>query len=235
MSDKKISGLPLDSDTAAEEKLWKVLGDLKHEQPSSDLRPEFYRKLADASKPTLAKQLSQWLGLSGNSGWLTAAACLVVGVGAGQFLNSPNGAESRLAVLEQNVTMLNRSLILDRLNNEQPGKRLRGVMDAARYVAGDPDIANALLVVATNDRVDTIRSAAVESLSSQVSLPSIGESLMHTLQNTESPFVQLALIDLLLRKGSDEQLNQLLTLANDGLLYPDLTRHVLTTLKRDMT
>ena len=116
--------------------------------------------------------------------------------------------------LEQNVSMLNRSLVMDRLQNDQPGKRLRGVMDATYMATEDPDIAMALLDVALNDRVATVRSAAIESLGAQINTPTIGVQLMQTLQNAESPLVQLALVDLVLRNGNDEQVDQLLQLCS---------------------
>jgi len=81
-----------------------------------------------------------------------------------------------------------------------------------------------------NDRVDSVRSAAIESLASQVSSPAVAAQLMDSLQRTSSPLVQLALIDLILRHGNDYQRDDLLSLANEGLLHPDLEKHVLTSL-----
>ena len=49
---------------------------------------------------------------------------------------------------------------------------------------------------------------------------------MNLLSHAESPIVQLALVDLVLRNGSNEQLEQLLKLANENILHPDLVRHV---------
>ena len=57
---------------------------------------------------------------------------------------------------------------------------------------------------------------------------------MDSIADAESPIVQLALIDVVLRNGDQQQLQELLTLAQDGLLYPDLAQHVLTSLKRDV-
>ncbi len=236
MSDKKPAGLPFGSEDAAESELWRVLGTLEAGEPSAQLRQGFYRKLEEASRPTLAMKLRDFLGFSGNAGWVTAAASLVAGLVVGQMVSAPElDAGGRLAALEQNVSMLNRTLILDRLRNEEPGKRLRGVMDAAYLAAEDDDIARTLLNLATSDRVDSIRSAAVESLGSQINTPGIGAELMDTLKSTTSPLVQLALIDLVLRNGSDERTGQLLQLADDGLLHADLSRHVYTSLGRDST
>ena len=234
MSEKRPSGLPLGSDDPAENELWKVLGDVEHEEPSAQLRQDFYEKMARATEPGLTRKLGELLGFSGNVGWLTAAACVLAGLGTGQLLGgAADDASERLAALEHNVAVLNRSLVLDRLQNDQPGKRLLGVIDAAYLAADDTDIAMALLGLATNDRVASIRSAAIESLGSQINSPAIGAPLMDALQQADSPMVQLALIDLVLRNGSDEQVRQILELAEDGRLYPDLERHVLTSLGRE--
>ncbi len=236
MPDKKHSDLPLDSDSAEELKLWDALAAIKTEEPSSNLRQSFYAKLEHASQPTLLAKFGELLGFSGNAGWITAAACLIAGIGAGQMLGATDteAGSTRLAALEQNVSMLNRSLILDRLENDNAGKRLQGVMDAA-YIAGeDTEITNALLQRATKERVHSVRAAAIEVLGRQLGAPSIGKRIMDSIQEADSPLVQLALIDLVLRKGDPQQIDQLLQLAEDGLLFPDLSRHVLTSLKRDV-
>ncbi|MGH8168840.1 MAG: hypothetical protein ACREQ1_16490, partial [Woeseiaceae bacterium] len=132
------------------------------------------------------------------------------------------------------VTLLNRRLILDRLENETPGKRLRGVIDAADVAADDVEIARALLVRATEDRVPSVRSAAIDALGSRINAPAVGEQLMNLLEQADSPIVQFALVDLVLRYGNDEQVDQLLLLAEGDRLHPDLKRHVLGVLKRDI-
>jgi hypothetical protein len=228
------SGVPDEFEDASERALWQALGEMEPEEPSPRLRQGFYRRLERASRPTRLERLRDALGFRGNAGWLTAAACLLVGVGMGRLAdNAGTDAGARLAALEENVTVLNRRLILDRLDSEIPGKRLRGVLDAA-YVAGDDaEIAQALLVRATGDRVPSVRSAAIDALGSSIDTPSVGRQVMDLLQQAESPIVQLALVDLVLRYGNDEQVDEVLALAEQGYLHPDLKRHVLTTLKRD--
>ena len=234
LSDENTNGIPLDSDDAAEIELWEALGTIEVKEPSAQLRQGFYQKLEDASRPTTMARLRDLLGFSGNMGWLTAAVCVLVGLGTGQMLEESGASENaRLVALEQNVSMLSRTLILDRLDNDAPGKRLRGVLDAAFIAADDTEIANALLLRATDDRVRAVRVAAIDALGSNIGTAGIGQQIMDSIPVVESPVVQLALIDLVLRNGDREQLEQLLKLAEDGLLFPDLSRHVLTSLKRD--
>lgn len=235
-NDKRTSDLPLESDDAAENKLWDALSAIETEEPSQNLRQGFYQKLEQASRPTLVSNLRDLLGFSGNAGWITATACLIAGIGAGQMLGATDTETggTRLAALEQNVSMLNRSLILDRLENDSAGKRLQGVMDAASIAGGDTEVTNALLRRATEERVHSVRAAAIDVLGRQLGAPAIGQKIMDSIQEADSPLVQLALIDLVLRNGNQEQIEQLLQLAQDGVLFPDLSRHVLTSLKRDV-
>lgn len=234
MSDHKTPQLPFEAENEAELSLWNALQEESGEEPSPRLRQNFYRELEHASRPSLATKLRDLLGLSDNTGWLTATACLLLGLGAGQIFNAPSDDLDRLAALEQNISMLNRSLILDRLENDSASKRLRGVMDAADVVGNDAEIVNALLRRASGDRVHSVRSAAIEALGTQINTPAVGTRLMELLQQAESPLVQMALVDLVLRNGSADQTTELRRLADDGLLHPDIARHVSTSLTRDL-
>jgi len=234
MSDNKHPKFPFDGENESENALWDGLGELSDAEPSPRLRQNFYRELQKTGRPRFSERVRGLLGFSGNTGWLTVAASVLVGLGIGQLLDNPADDGLRLAALEENVSMLNRSLILDRLENDTASKRLRGVMDAAFIAGDDAEVANALLLRATNDPVPSVRSAAIGALGTQMSTPAVGKRLMDLLQQAESPLVQLALVDLVLRNGSERQINQLEQLASDGRLHPDIARHVSTSLKRDL-
>ena len=234
MADRNRSGVPDTFEDAAERALWRALGEIEPEEPSPRLRRAFYRRLEREGRRTTLEKVRDALGFHGNRGWLSAAACLLVGLGIGQLAaNDGDDAGARLAALEESVTALNRRLILDRLDSDVPGKRLRGVLDAAHLVGDDPDIAQALLVRATGDRVPSVRSAAIDALGPSIDAPKVGRQVMDLLQQAESPIVQLALVDLVLRYGNDEQVGELLALAEQDRLHPDLKGHVLNSLKRD--
>ena len=49
---------------------------------------------------------------------------------------------------------------------------------------------------------------------------------MASLEKAESPLVQLALADLVLRYGNPKQMEQLLQLSAQGRLHPDVAKHV---------
>ncbi|MCI0518072.1 MAG: hypothetical protein L0Y45_09600 [Woeseiaceae bacterium] len=233
MAEKKVSKLALELDDSGKA-LWDALGGVEQEEPSPGLRRSFHAKLEHASRRSWLDNLRDFLGLRSNTGWLTSAACLLVGLVIGQVSFVGSGDDgARLAALEESITALNRRLILDRLDDTTPSTRLRGVMDAASVAAGDAEIASALLVRATQDRVPSVRSAAIDALASSTKAPAIGEQIMSLLEQAESPIVQFALVDLVLRYGNAAQIDQLVNLAEQDRLHPDLQRHVYASVKGD--
>ncbi len=232
MSDDRISGVPFEPEDPSEQKLWQALGDLPQETPSRRLREAFHAELDRAALPGFATRLRQWFGFSNNLGWASAAAALVVGIGLGQFAGGDRSDANALDALEQQVATLNRSLILDRLESASAGKRLRGVLDAVTVAEQDAEVARALLARATEDPVLSVRSAAIDALGPQLAQPALGDELMLLLEAAESPLVQLALVDMVLRYGSADQLERLLALAESGRLHPDLIQHVNTAVRK---
>lgn len=235
MNEKRTSQLPYDGGDAREADLWAALGEVPLEEPGDHVRHRFYRELHSAKHRPLGERLRGWLGFSGNLGWATACACLVVGILAGRAIDGSPDDGSRLDALESNIAMLNRSLVLDRLNNAEPGKRLQGVFDAAYLVQDDPQITEALLARAAGDRVTSIRSAAIEALAPQLSSPEVSEQLMTLFEQAESPLVQLALIDLVLRHGTGQQVEQLYERVRTQELHPDVKRYIDQSLGRERT
>ena len=235
MPDKYRSELPFDGATPPENAIWNALGDLPLEEPGDGIRHRFHRELERARRRSFASRLCEFAGFPDNPGWATAAACLLAGllIGqvAGRTMGGGSGDEGRLAALESHVAELNRNLVLDRINSTEPGKRLQGVMDAAYLAEEDPAITAALLERAASDRVASIRSAAIGALGPRMASPDVGRQLMELLAEADSPLVQFALVELVLRHGDTGQLDQMYVLADR--LHPDLQRYIDKSLGRE--
>lgn len=229
----RFPGVPFDSENADERRLWDELDELPRAEPSPRLRHDFYRQLAKSRSTPASVRLREWLGFRNNAGWLTAAASLLLGVALSQGLSRPVPVDDRaIASLQQQVAMLNRSLILDRMESPAASKRLRGIVDAVGVAGSDPVIASALLSRATGDPVSAVRSAAIDALGTQLAAPGIGDELMRLLVDAPSPLVQLALVDLVLRHGTTSQLESLVQISDEGRLHPDVQRHVESSIQR---
>jgi hypothetical protein len=233
MSDKEHRGVPFASDDDEEQRLWSELQQVSQAEPPPRLRRKFYGELDRIGRST---QLDRWravFGLLGNRGLLTAMGCALIGVFAGMVLSSAESIDrSELTDLQQQVAQLNRNLILDRLENVSASKRLLGVIDAAGIAEHDSEVAHALLTRAVDDRVYSVRAAAIDAIGPQLNSPAVGDELMGLLEKSESPLVQLALVDLVLRHGNAQQLEQLVKLSERGALHPDLVQHVKSAILR---
>jgi hypothetical protein len=176
----------------------------------------------------------RWLNLISAPGLAAALGCVVVGVMIGLLLRtSAAPPHAELAQLQEQVTILNRNLVLDRLENDSASKRLLGVIEASELAGRDPQIMRALLERAVDDRVPSVRTAAIDAIGPRVGTPGVGDELMASLQKAESPLVQLALADLVLRYGNPTQLEQLLELSERGRLHPDVAQHVKSSVSRN--
>ena len=232
MSDKRKSGVPFESEDAAEQQLWSELENLPQDAPSQNLRRKFYDELEHADRRLHRRR--RWLGWITAPGFAAAMGCLFVGVMVGLLLRSqPAANHGELAQLQQQVAILNRNLVLDRLENDSASKRLLGVMEASALAEHDPEVRRALLERAVDDRVHSVRSAAIDAIGPRVGSPAVGDELMASLEKAESPLVQLALADLVLRYGNPMQMEQLLQLSERGRLHPDVAQHVKASVSRN--
>jgi hypothetical protein len=232
MSDKRKSGVPFESEDPAEQQLWSELENLPQEAPSQNLRRRFYDELEHADRRLYRRR--RWLGWITAPGMAAALGCLFVGVMIGLLLRSPPAANhAEFAQLQQQVAILNRNLVLDRLENDSASKRLLGVIEASALAEHDPEVRRALLERAVDDRVHSVRSAAIDAIGPRVGSPAVGDELMASLQKAESPLVQLALADMVLRYGNPMQMEQLLQLSERGRLHPDVAQHVKASVSRN--
>jgi hypothetical protein len=231
MSDKRKSGVPFESDDAAEQQLWSELEGLPQEAPSQRLRRRFYDELEHVDRRMHRRR--RWFGWITAPTLVTALGCLFVGVMIGLLLRNQPAQQTELAQLQQQVAILNRNLVLDRLENDSASKRLLGVIEASDLAGRDPEVTRALLERAVDDRVHSVRSAAIDAIGPRLGTPAVGDELMGSLEKAESPLVQLALADLVLRYGNPNQLEQLLGLSDRGLLHPDVAKHVKASVSRN--
>jgi HEAT repeat protein len=234
MSEKENPGVPFVSDDDEEQKLWNELERVSKAEPPSRLRTKFYGELDRIGRSTPMDRWRAWLGFTGNRGLVTALGCAMLGVFMGIVLVTTDSVDrSELSALQQQVAQLSRNLILDRLENESASKRLRGVIDAAGVAEHDSEIARALLTTAVDDRVYSVRAAAIDAIGPQLNTPAVGDELMGLLEKSESPLVQLALVDLILRHGNAQQLEQLVELSKRGALHPELVQYVQSAIRRN--
>jgi anti-sigma factor RsiW len=198
---------------ADEVAVWKKLSLLPTEQPSPESRERFEAMLH--AFPTAGAEpipVASFANAKPASGWRTAfewlrspvgaiawtAAILVLGIFVGSRLGDANPARSQeLTAMHSELTNMRQLVVLSMLQQQSAGERLQGVSWSSREDHLDPQVQSALLRTLRFDSSVDVRLAALDALSRHASQPQIRRGLVDTLQEQQSPLVQVALIDLL--------------------------------------
>lgn len=214
-------GIDFDAEDTRESQLWDELGRIPVQAPPPSLRRSFFQRL-DRSKS--------------RRGWLRplqlaapAFATLVLGLLLG--INW-RGSDPRIEAMEQQLTELNQTVALALLRDDSASQRLRGVTLAASLQEARPELASALLQTAAADSSASVRNAAVQALGPRLSEPRIAAALQELLVDTSSVLVQLTIAEMILRWGSDSQIQSLLDAGEAGSLNPEVQRFVLERVRR---
>jgi len=179
---------------------WGMLGLLESQQPSSQVRRSFYESLEayrqglESVAPSSARRrFFDW----GWRGWAWSAALVVAGLGAGQWLGQHERGRADLAGLQDEVHHMRQLVTLSLLEQQSASERLRGVDYAYRVDQSDTQVLSALLHAVNHDPNVNVRLAAVDALRKFSGSPAVKGKLDQSLNQQESPLVQLALIDFL--------------------------------------
>ncbi len=193
---------------------------LPTERPSENLRRAFYRQLSASQRRRI-----DWLGWLRQPA-LVGALSLALGVVIGsQWLNGPASSpgDDRLGELQQQVASLNTTLALNLMQNAAIGDRLSGIELAAGLQ--DRRLDQALLTRVEQDQSQSVRSAALAALGPRISEASVWQELEQLLTQTDSELVQLALVDLILRHGTEAQLSHLARTTDQAQLFPEINQY----------
>jgi putative zinc finger protein len=223
--------------------LWKKLALLPEEQPSPALESRFKAMLESYQegrweKTNLASEKSKtpspmlW-GL-GNWRQLPAAgivwACLFLICGfliGRQYDRGPNAdLQQKLATLEGELAATRQTVALSMLQQQSASQRLEGVSWTTRLPEPDPKVMGALMHTVRFDNNVDVRLAALDALSRYADRPEVRRDLVDVLQTTQSPMVQVALIDLLVDLHDKSAVPQFRKFQQDPNVNPTVKKRV---------
>jgi len=223
--------------------LWKKLALLPEEQPSPALESRFKAMLESYQegrweKTNLASEKSKapvpmlW-GL-GNWRQLPAAgivwACLFLICGflvGRQYDRGPNAdLQQKLATLEGELAATRQTVALSMLQQQSASQRLEGVSWTTRLPEPDPKVMGALMHTVRFDNNVDVRLAALDALSRYADRPEVRRELVDVLQTTQSPMVQVALIDLLVDLHDKSAVPQFRKFQQDPNVNPTVKKRV---------
>ncbi len=223
--------------------LWKKLALLPEEQPSPALESRFKTMLESYQegrweKTSLATEKSKipvpmlW-GL-GNWKQLPAAgivwACLfmVCGFLIGRQSDRGDSTEvkKQLADLQGELAATRQTVALSMLQQQSASQRLEGVSWSTRLPQPDPKVMGALMHTVRFDNSVDVRLAALDALGRYADRPEVRRELVDVLQTTQSPMVQVALIDLLVDLHDKSAVPQFKKFQQDPHVNPTVKKRV---------
>jgi len=223
--------------------LWKKLALLPEEQPSPALESRFKAMLESYQegrweKTNLASEKSKapvpilW-GL-GNWRQLPAAGIVwaVLFLACGYFIGKhadrgPDpAAQAQLNDLRQELGATRQMMAVSLMQQQSASQRLEGVSWSTRLPEPDPKVMGALMHTVRFDNSVDVRLAALDALSRYADRPEVRHELVDVLQTTQSPMVQVALIDLLVDLQDKSAVPQFRKFQQDPSVNPTVKKRV---------
>jgi anti-sigma factor RsiW len=197
--------------------LWKKLSLLPIDQPSPMSRARFEAMLQayQAGRSNHPAGNSEWKNRAsrwnlfhwlrsplGAAAW--SAALVAVGIFAGLHLSGPKPPSPEMAAMQSDLANMKQLVVLSMLQQQSASARLEGVTWSTRDQQLDPKVLSALLHTLRYDPSVDVRLAALDALGRHSAQSQVRRSVANTLQEQQSPLVQVALIDQLVEWHDSE-------------------------------
>lgn len=226
-------------DCSEEVAIWKKLSFLPVEQPSPESRERFEAMLqayqaGRSNQPTgnseWRKRASSWNFFHwlrsplGAAVW--SAALLAIGIFTGHRLAGPKPPSPDIAEIQKELASTKQLVVLSMLQQQSASERLQGITWSTREERLDPQVLTALLHTLRYDASVDVRLAALDALSRHGRQPQVHKGILDSLQQEQSPLVQVALIDLLLEWRDHDAAQRLQQLEQTPNLNPTVRERV---------
>ncbi|MCE7064685.1 zf-HC2 domain-containing protein [Dyadobacter sp. CY326] len=212
---------------ASNKQLWDNLGKMKIPEPGEEMRVNFYTmldsfKAAEAvEKPFSFDTIIEKIKAVVLPQWTVQVAFSLLLVGLGWVIGNKTGNsntsstayQQRIETLAAQVQDMKSTMMLSLIENPSATERLRAVSYTSDITHADEQVIDALFSTLNNDLNVNVRLVALEALTQFTSDPLVRERLVKSLTVQDSPMVQVALADVMVKlqeKGSVKELRALL-------------------------
>lgn len=177
--------------------VWNRLGDLSLERPRPEMKSRFQDVLWQNAAAPAGRVIRPMIPRPVWT-WAAAAALLVCGWLSGRYLPwLPASRPDEVATLRSEVRNLREAVIVSMLRQDSASDRLKGVLTSATLNRPDSNVTQALIDTLHRDSNVNVRLAAVDALKRFGGDQSVRTSFIDGLSASDSPIVQIAIIDAL--------------------------------------
>lgn len=206
------------------EKINSSLEDIYIPSPTDKLDSEFF-KMLEAEKEKTSKSQKNLIDylteLLVEKRWgqkfAYSLSLIIIGWFLGTQFSPGSNNTDKLDSLNFQVKNMKEIMMISMLNQSSPMERIKAVNFVNELNTVDTKVVSALLHTLNHDENVNVRLVTVESLSRFVNVPEVRAGLIMSISNQDSPIIQLALADLMVKikeKSSVEQFNKLLAKKN---------------------
>jgi HEAT repeat protein len=134
--------------------------------------------------------------------------------------------QKQLADLQGELAATRQTVALSMLQQQSATQRLEGVSWTTRLPEPDQKVMGALMHTVRFDNNVDVRLAALDAVSRYADRPEVRRELVDVLQTTQSPMVQVALIDLLVDLHDKSAVPQFRKFQQDPNVNPTVKKRV---------
>ena len=210
--------------------LWQRLAAVPTPKPSPAMHTQFYAMLDTFEAAEQKTQPHTWSAFLNRirQAWtpewsLRLAYCIIllsIGAGVGYLLSerqSPEVAyQQRIDTLSAQVQDMRQMMMLSLLENPSATERLRAVSYTDDIHEADEKVVMALLTTLDNDANVNVRLVTLEALIKLANNPRVREGLVQSIAHQDSPLVQSALADAMVKLQEKRSIKPLRKLLNDN-------------------
>lgn len=208
------------------QQIWNLLDGIKAPEPDSNMEMRFQGML-DHYKQTELDKRNYWKDLWSNLRLIFtirpqvqfaySLILIALGMGAGYLLNQKETLKrnetEQLSALATQVKEMRKMIVVSLLDNPSASERLRAVNYTGEMEGADQQVINALLTTLNEDQNVNVRLVTLDALAKFSGQPEVRAGLVQSITRQDSPLVQVALANLMLKlqeKGSVAALKALL-------------------------
>lgn len=201
--------------------LWQGLALLAEEKPSPAMRAQFYQKL-NALQRGNARPVEKhsWWNLAWPKQLAFGALVFAVGILAGRVSLDQRVHKDEIAQMRSQVQGLQEMVALSLLERQSATSRLEGVAWSNKVNRPNDQLLNALVATLNHDPNVNVRLSSLDALEKFTGDGVISKALVDSIQRQDSPLVQVALIDSLVRIRDHSAAGEFKKLTVDSEINP---------------
>jgi predicted anti-sigma-YlaC factor YlaD len=212
---------------AADKQLWDGIAKIKIPEPREAMRANFYTMLDEFKEAEKAAERFSLQSMMESirdfvmPQWAVQVAFSLLLVGLGWVIGnktsrgntSATAYQQQIEALASQVQDMKSTMMLSLLENPSATERLRAVGYTSEITHADERIMEALFTTLNNDPNVNVRLVTLEALTQYADNADVRQGLVRSLTTQDSPMVQVALADVMVKlqeKGSVKALKTLL-------------------------